>query len=122
MTWTYSQRTGELKHNARIITIGYAGRGLGYNNPKMENLANIGPLPKGKYTIIELIESHRTTGKYSLRLLPASNNKMYGRSGFLIHGDNNKRNGTASHGCIILKLVYRKQIWESNDRQLEVIE
>ncbi|PIT52513.1 tlde1 domain-containing protein [Snodgrassella alvi] len=122
MTWTYSQRTGELKHNGRIITIGYAGRGLGYNKPEMEHLANIGPLPKGKYTIIELIESHRTTGKYSLRLLPASNNKMYGRSGFLIHGDNSKRNGTASHGCIILDLIYRKQMWKSNDRQIEVIE
>jgi hypothetical protein len=121
MTWIYSQKTGILKHNGKFIGKGYAGRGLGYNNPEMEYLANVGPLPKGRYTMIELIQSHPTTGKYSIKLLPASNNKMYGRSGFLIHGDNSKRNGTASHGCIILDLEYRKQMWESNDRQIEVI-
>ncbi|MCO6518695.1 tlde1 domain-containing protein [Snodgrassella sp.] len=122
MTWTYSQSTGILKHNGRFVAKGYAGKGIGTNNTKMENVPNIGPIPKGKYTLIELIQSHPTTGKYSIRLLPASNNKMYGRSGFLIHGDSRKSSGTASSGCIILKLVYRKQMWESNDRQLQVIE
>jgi hypothetical protein len=122
MTWTYSQRTGMLKHNGSSITQGYSGFGAGKDKPEMEKVRNIGPIPKGKYTMIELIPHHPHTGSYSIRLLPDSNNKMYGRSGFLIHGDSIKNPGTASNGCIILKLVYRKKIWESNDRRLEVVE
>jgi hypothetical protein len=122
MTWIYSQKTGILKHNGKFIAEGYAGKGIGKNTPKMENIPNIGLIPKGKYRMIELIQSHPTTGKYSIRLLPASNNKMYGRSGFLIHGDNRTNSGTASSGCIILKLIYRQQMWKSNDREIEVIE
>ncbi|MCO6503959.1 MAG: DUF2778 domain-containing protein [Snodgrassella sp.] len=122
MPWTYSQRTGVLKHNGQYIAKGYSGFGAGKDKPEMENVANIGPLPKGKYTLIELILSHPTTGAYSIRLQPASNNKMYGRSGFFIHGDSKKNPGTASTGCIILNRKFREQMWKSNDRQLEVIE
>lgn len=65
MTWIYSQSTGILKHNGQFVAKGYAGKGIGKNDPKME---------------------------------------------------------TASSGCIILEYVYRKKMWESNDRQIEVIE
>lgn len=47
---------------------------------------------------------------------------MFSRAVFLIHGDSRKTPGTASSGCIILKLIYRQQMWESNDREIEVIE
>ncbi|PIT17208.1 tlde1 domain-containing protein [Snodgrassella alvi] len=122
MPWTYSQSTGELKHNGKFIVKGYSGKGLGKDNPKMESVSNIGPIPKGKYTMIDLIQRHPHTGAYSIRLQPAPYNKMHGRSGFLIHGDSIKNPGTASNGCIILDRIYREQMWNSNDKQVEVIE
>lgn len=48
MTLAYSQRTGILKHNGKFIAKGYAGKGIGKNTPKMENIPNIGLIPKGK--------------------------------------------------------------------------
>jgi hypothetical protein len=45
---------------------------------------------------------------------------MFGRSGFLIHGDNAEMNHTASDGCIILSHDIREQIDESEDRVLIV--
>jgi hypothetical protein len=46
---------------------------------------------------------------------------MFGRSGFLMHGDNIRLPGTASEGCIILPRDLREAIWNSADHTLEVI-
>ncbi|CAM3609059.1 hypothetical protein VA7868_03548 [Vibrio aerogenes CECT 7868] len=62
------------------------------------------------------------TGIYSLRLRPDAGNQMFGRNGFMIHGDSRVHPGRASEGCIILRFHVRQQIWLSNDRQLEVVE
>lgn len=87
----------------------------------MEGQQNVGPLPKGKYTITGQPFTHPHTGKYSIRLQPSPDNKMFGRAGFLIHGDSAKHPGSASNGCIILPLPAREEIWKSGDRQLEVV-
>lgn len=34
MTWIYSQSTGILKHNGQFVAKGYAGKGIGKNDPK----------------------------------------------------------------------------------------
>lgn len=64
------------------------------------------------------------TGKYSIRLTPATGNQMFGRSGFLVHGasTNPEHFGQASNGCIIMPLPIRHQIGASNDHRLEVVE
>jgi hypothetical protein len=46
---------------------------------------------------------------------------MFGRDGFLIHGDNSAMNHTASEGCIILTRDIRQRISDSGDTQLTVI-
>ena len=69
----------------------------------------------------ELILKHRTCGEYVIRLEPDPSNNMCGRSGFLIHGDSAKHPGFASQGCIILDKKYRKNMWNSGDKILEVI-
>jgi hypothetical protein len=43
---------------------------------------------------------------------------MFGRSAFMIHGDN--RTHTASQGCIILRRDLREQIDRSDDKELTV--
>jgi hypothetical protein len=54
-------------------------------------------------------------------LTPASDNQMFGRSAFLIHGDAASHPGAASCGCIVMALVARQLIWKSGDHQLKVV-
>lgn len=119
--WTYRQSTGELLHGDTLMGQGYAGKGSGKNNPAMQNVPNVGPLPQGWYTIGAPRDT-TTHGPYVLRLTPAKENVMYGRSGFLVHGDSKAKPGSASNGCIILIPALRIQVWESGDHQLTVVE
>ncbi|PIT61153.1 DUF2778 domain-containing protein [Snodgrassella alvi] len=120
MTWTYEQNSGILSHNGEYIITGYAGFGKGKNEPSMQCVSNVGPLPRGKYIMKELILNHKHMGPYIIRLEPDPSNNMCGRSGFYIHGDSIKNPGTASTGCIILRKIYREKMWKSNDKNLVV--
>jgi hypothetical protein len=55
-----------------------------------------------------------------MALDPDPGNQMFGRDGFLIHGDNMAMNHTASEGCIILGRPIREQIADSADRVIVV--
>ena len=117
--WTYSQGTGRLtdKHGKHIAT-GYSGKGQGKNNCDMQHVKNVGPIPRGLYTIGKPYDSKKV-GPFALPLKPNSENEMHGRGSFLFHGDN--RDGTASAGCIILPRKVRNLIWDSDDRILLVV-
>lgn len=120
MTWTFEQSTGRMLHDGERVAIGYAGAGEGKNNPDMQDVHNVGPLPRGTYEIGEPSDT-KTHGPYVLHLTPDADNEMFGRSAFLIHGDSVVRPGTASEGCIILGRAIREKIWDSGDHQLEVV-
>lgn len=120
MSWTYSQSTGVLKHNGRIIySNAYSGYGAAKNDPDMEALHNAGPIPRGRYSIEYAINSRRT-GRHVLPLTPLGHH-AHGRGDFQIHGDSIQHPGSASHGCIILPGEVRNTISSSNDWILEVI-
>ena len=53
-------------------------------------------------------------------LAPEPGTETFGRSGFMIHGDNIKAPGTASEGCIIQVRAIREAFWNSGDREIEV--
>jgi len=117
----YYQATGLLTTElGSKIAIGYAGRDKGKNNTAMENVSNVGPLPKGKYTIGKPYDSENT-GKFTLPLIPFPENKMYGRLGFAIHGDSISAPGTASRGCIIMPRKAREEVNNCTDKILEVL-
>ena len=100
--WLYIQSTGELfDPNGVKVATGYAGHGIGKNNPAMQGIRNVGPIPCGEYRIGELIDKHPTAGPLAIRLEPLDESVMFGRSGFLAHGDSIVAPGTASNGCII---------------------
>lgn len=120
MTWTYSQETGQLSQDGLIAAVGYSGAGEGKNNPAMQEVHNVGPIPRGFYDIGEPCDT-KTHGPYVLHLHPAAENEMCGRSSFLIHGDSVLHPGTASEGCIIMPRTVRERIWNSGDRRLEVV-
>lgn len=117
--WTYSQRTGKLHRNGLLIGEGYAGTGPGRNNPDMQDVPRVGPLPRGVYKIGPAYH-HPKLGPICMNLDPLPGTEMYGRSLFRIHG-NNKAND-ASLGCIIQGPAVRKVLASSNDRELTVTE
>lgn len=120
MTWKYEQESGQLSQNGADVAIGYSGAGNGKNNPSMQDVQSIGPIPQGRYTITEPHDT-ATHGPYVLGLTPHPENEMFGRSAFLIHGDSVKAPGTASKGCIIMPRKVREEIWDSGDTALEVV-
>ena len=120
--WYFSQRTGIIKHNDEEITQGYAGNGLGKNNPDMQNVHNVGPLPRGLYRIQKPIQQDIKVGHYAIPLAPSMDNQMFGRSAFMWHGDSMAHPGEASEGCIVSSLSARIDAWESGDHDLTVTE
>jgi hypothetical protein len=38
-----------------------------------------------------------------------------------MHGDSKAHPGSASHGCVILPRATREEVWQSGDRELEVV-
>lgn len=121
--WDYEQATGNLYAFGKDTPVetGYAGHGEGLNNPDMQNVHDLGPLPRGLYTIGPPHDSPHT-GPYTLDLLPDADNKMFGRFAFRIHGD--KIGGpphTASDGCPIFSRTTRELITNSKDNRLRVV-
>lgn len=87
---------------------GFGYSGVALNDVHKENISNVGPLPHGSYTITKVYDD-AARGRHTCVLTPASTNKMYGRSGFLIHGDTPSESHNASDGCIIMPLWIRTQ-------------
>jgi lipoprotein-anchoring transpeptidase ErfK/SrfK len=95
MSHTYNQTTGEFCNgNTGKCTTSYSG----YKGETDQTKKNLGPAPEGKYTI----ENSCDKQGERCNLKPDASNNMFGRSGIQIHGDNNKGDQSASHGCIIL--------------------
>lgn len=120
--WIWKQGAGQLWHGETLVATGYSGFGAGKNSPDAQDQHNVGPIPRGLYVIGP---PHNTDahGPYVLALTPDEGNEMFGRSGFLCHGDSADllRRGLASQGCIILAPVSRHAIWDSGDHQLIVV-
>jgi hypothetical protein len=125
MTWTYHQASGQMfDGGGNLLGNGYSGNGAGKNNPAMQNVVKVGPLPQGGYTIMGPPRNETEPGglgPYILDLDPDGANQMFGRSLFRIHGDSISHPGDASDGCIVLAPQYRHTIWNSGDRRLAVI-
>jgi len=119
--WTYAQRTGELQQDGQHVAMGYSGTGKGKNNPEMQSVRNVGPIPQGDWTITGPPVNTADHGPYVLRLSPKDETETFGRSGFLMHGDSKSAPGTASHGCVIMPRTVREQVWDSGDRDLQVV-
>jgi hypothetical protein len=118
--WKYSQKTGELFSPAGSrVGFGYSGHGDGVNNSAKQDVPMTGPIPQGLWEIGSFFDdAHK--GPIVAHLLPVTGTETFGRSGFMIHGDNSAGNHSASEGCIILPRVLREMVMASQDRTLEV--
>ena len=117
----YVQSTGDLLSDTGALWgRGYSGRGEGLNNPAAQHIRAVGPIPIGLYVMSPAFD-HAMLGPVAIPLAPDPKNNMLGRSAFYIHGDNSKRDNTASHGCIIMGPVVRRRIAKLEDRTLKVV-
>jgi Protein of unknown function (DUF2778) len=116
--WTYSQTTGALAHDGCAIGTGYSGHGDGLDNPAMEAVHSVGPLPRGPWRI-GAWHDHPHLGPCVAALTPIGH-APHCRSAFFIHGDNSAANHTASDGCIVLGPLLRQAMALSADTCLEV--
>jgi len=117
--WQYSQSKGKLLYNNESIGSGYSGHGQGLNNTKLEMVHNLGPIPRGLWEIgIWFDDKHLGPCVAALR---PTDQEVFGRGGFFIHGDNKLMNHTASDGCIILSRILREKLRDSKEKYIEVV-
>jgi len=106
---TYEQATGLFTIHTPLPRrfVGYSGHGRGRNNPDLQAVRCTGPIPRGVWTVSRAWDDSKH-GPICFRLTPKPGTDTFGRSGFLIHGDNVR--GDASLGCIILEREARRAI------------
>ena len=121
MSWTYEIVSGRLyRDSGELVGVGYSGKDPHKNDPSAQSLKNEGPIPAGAYTIMPP-QNTAAHGPYAMALEPDPANLMWGRDGFLMHGDSIVAPGTASEGCIIMARDVREDVWESMDHNLDVV-
>lgn len=121
MSWYYEQATGKIYlPGGAMLALGYSGNGPGKNNPAMQEVENVGPIPVGSW----VMSAPRDTthhGPYAMPLTPMQDTNTFGRSAFMCHGDSIPHPGEASEGCIVLPRFARQRLWESGVHVIEVI-
>lgn len=121
--YRYIQCSGKLFRAETLLAVGYAGRYDGKNNPDMQDVKEIGPLPVGLYRIGDPYK-HELLGPITMNLEPNYSNEMLGRADFRIHGDSSEHPGMASKGCIVMPREIRQFIADhlsEGSRSLEVV-
>jgi hypothetical protein len=118
--WVYHQRTGELWRNGKKVAVGYSGIGPGLNNPDMDGVIRVGPIPQGRWRM-EGVYNSAQVGPYAIILFPGDGTNAKGRGAFRVHGDNSKGNKTASNGCMIFPRAVREQMWQFQDHIIDVV-
>lgn len=119
---TFSQTTGHItSEDGVLLDTGYAGNGVGKNNPAAQAEHNVGPIPRGMYTMQPPVNTD-THGPYVIWLTPDADNEMFGRAAFGMHSDRRVGPaGLASEGCIVCLLIKRQDIWNGGHRRLKVV-
>jgi len=118
----YSQSSGIMTRDGLQIAHGWAGQHDGKNNPDMQMVHGVGPLPQGLYTLDPWEEEHGHLGPIVSHLTPDPENVMFGRDDFYIHGPSTGANyGQESMGCIVLLRTDRVGVRNSGETRLQVI-
>ncbi len=121
MPWRYQQSTGNLTNPAgEVVGQGYSGHGPGVNDPDQQHVKMVGPIPRGAWAIGSFFDDPAGKGPIVSDLNAQPGTETFGRSGFMIHGDNSEADHSASEGCIILPRPLRSMIAASTDRNLVV--
>jgi hypothetical protein len=125
-TWTYWTDSGELyAQSGNLFGTCYSGNGAGLNNPAMESVHKIGPLPAGYYQFGKFFDDLPPTppdgldhkGPHVCHLISVETDGKggwkpcdppYNRLGLMEHGDNKFADHSASEGCLIAARFIRE--------------
>lgn len=121
-TFTYFQHSGILLgDNGEQVAIGWAGNHEGKNNPDMQQVRCVGPLPQGTYKVEPWIERHPHLGPFVAPLTQVAG-ETYGRGDFFIHGpsQNQAKYGQESEGCIVIPRSMRLHVRDLGPDFIEV--
>ena len=56
--WTYDQSSGELRDGTgKLVSRGYSGHGRGKNNPSLQGVKGVGPIPRGRWKMQSIYDS-----------------------------------------------------------------
>ena len=108
-TLIYHQATGEIATNdGGFVAFGWAGNGLGKNNADMQEVHDVGPLPRGSYRVGPWEAQHPDLGPLVAHLEQIEG-ETFGRSGFYFHGPamDAAKHGQESKGCIVVPHSWR---------------
>jgi len=122
--WTYEQSTGQLYDpSGKFFNEGYSGYGVGLNNPLMQAVRDVGPIPIGLYMMGIPVDSP-IHGPYAIPLIPDSTTDLFGRVDFMCHGERLKGpRFLASNGCVIQSPIEKRQeMYASGDRGFLVVD
>lgn len=122
MPWLYEQATGKLSLNKQYLATGYSGHPPYVNDPSAQERKGQGPIPCGLWVMEKPFDSLKH-GPCCIPLTPGPDTNTFGRSGFLMHGDNKEHLGehVASEGCMIMPPNIRHLAAKHPDRVLEVV-
>ena len=104
MNLNYDQVTGHITNDeGKLLATGWSGNGDGKNNPAMQDVHSVGPLPQGVYKVCEWEYEHNGLGHDVVAILQVEG-ETFGRDGFFIHGPaiNSEHYGQESKGCIVV--------------------
>ena len=119
--WTYSQGTGKLYDpQGKHVHTGYSGYGQGRNSCEWQGAVAKGPIPQGWWDIGKPYNS-KNVGPFSMRLTAREGTQTFGRSAFVLHGDNGDKHLDESKGCIIMPRRIRERVWNSGVHLLRVV-
>lgn len=107
---TYSQSLGMLHKDGDLVASGWAGNGEGKNNPAMQNVRCVGPLPQGLW-IVGVWQDHPRLG-HLVAPLTQIEGETFGRDSFFIHGPSKNKDhyGQESMGCIVVPIAGRIRV------------
>jgi hypothetical protein len=129
--WHYFSDRGWIDKDGILVSKDcYSGNGLGFNNPAMETVVDVGPIPSGLWKIERPPYTDPKLGPYVLKLSPATPEFRariiaMGRNPdtFRCHGKPlpPKDINSGSDGCICADAVCRTRIYQSGDIDLAVV-
>jgi ribosomal protein L37E len=95
---------------AKLVAVGYSGHQPAINDIHSQSAKNVGPIPTGTYTLVLNTISPEKGSTPIFDLRPATSNRMFGRDSFMIHGDTEEMDHTASDGCIVMAHNFRQML------------
>lgn len=129
--WTFNILKGWLdKDGVMVDRSVYSGNGPGFDNPAMETMADVGPIPEGFWKIVGPPYDDPVLGPYVLKLEPATAEfrariLAMGRDpdSFRCHGKPKPPAdiNSGSHGCLCAQYQTRMRLYQSGDTDLQVI-